>query len=169
LQSHSILFQNICLSQEHHQQPTVAIQEADKVAAQHNATQHNKQMVLYTPDEMLEMGLLQAGFDANRQGRVKMETNVRRFTSHYGSSPLVCAAIWEDLLTTTIPDARISQRMDPANFFLGMYYLKEYPTEEKLAGSFKTCEKTTRKWAWYFASKLQALKEMKVSPSFILL
>jgi hypothetical protein len=39
--THSILFQNICPSQEHHQQPTVAIQEADKVAAQHNTTQRN--------------------------------------------------------------------------------------------------------------------------------
>ena len=103
-------------------------------------------MVLYTPDEMLEMGLLQAGFDANRQGRVKMETNVRRFTSHYGSSPLVCAAIWEDLLTTTIPDARISQRMDPANFFLGMYYLKEYPTEEKIAGTVFYCLFLLLRW-----------------------
>jgi hypothetical protein len=71
---------------------------------QHNTTQR---MDLYSPDGMLEMGLELAGFDANKQGRVKRETNERRFKSHYGSSPLVCAAIWEDLMTTTIPEARI--------------------------------------------------------------
>jgi hypothetical protein len=122
-------------------------------------------MTLYTPDRMLEMGLELAGFDlSERQCRVKRDTNVRRFKSHYGSSPLVCAAIWENLMITTIPEARISPRMNPEKFFLGMYFLKEYPTEEKIAGVFKTCEKTARKWAWYFASKLQALKALKVSP-----
>jgi hypothetical protein len=50
---------------------------------QHNTTQ---QMNLYSPDGMLEMGLELAGFDANKQGRVKRETNVQLFKSHYGSS-----------------------------------------------------------------------------------
>lgn len=109
------------------------------------------------------MGLKRAGFDAVQQQRVKRETNVRRFKSHFGSSPLVYAAIWEDLATTDIPEARISARADLDKFFLGLYFLKEYPTEEKLAGSFDTCEKTARKWAWYFATKIQALKMKKVN------
>jgi hypothetical protein len=121
------------------------------------------QITIFLESEILSMGLKRAGFDDVRQQRVKRETNVRRFKSHFGSSPLVYAAIWEDLVTTDIPEARIEATTDPDKFFLGLYFLKEYPTEEKLAGSFKTCEKTARKWAWYFAIKIQALKKKKVN------
>jgi hypothetical protein len=41
-------------------------------------------MTLYTPDRLLEMGLELAGFDlSERQCRVKRDTNMRRFKSHY--------------------------------------------------------------------------------------
>ena len=120
-------------------------------------------MTIYLPDEMMMMSLEMAGFDHRRQERVQRATNVRRFKSFYGSSPLVCAAIWEDLVTATIPEAQILPSTSVSKFFLALYFLKEYPTEEKLAGAFKTCEKTARKWAWYFAQKVQALKEKKVS------
>ena len=121
-------------------------------------------MVLYyTPDEMLRMGLEVAGFDDLRRQKVNRATSVTRFKSYYGSTPLVCAVIWEDLVTAEIPEARIEPGTAPSKFFLGMYFLKDYRTEEKLAGGFKTCEKTARKWAWYFARKIQALKAKKVS------
>ena len=50
-------------------------------------------------------GLVWAGYDRSRQESVKESTNIGRFKSKYGSTPLVCAQIWEDLQTTEIPEA----------------------------------------------------------------
>ena len=63
---------------------------------------------LLTVDDIQRVGLLLACFHVSRQQRVEQATNIRRFQSFYGSSPLVCSKIWEDLLTTDIPKARIA-------------------------------------------------------------
>ena len=118
---------------------------------------------LYTADEMLQMGLEQIGLSDDQQERVERATNVRRFKAHYGSSPLVVATIWEDLMTTDIPAARIPLKTSPDKLFLAMYFLKVYPTEEQLAGRFTKCEKGARKWTWSVVRKIQALKAQKVS------
>ena len=116
-------------------------------------------------DQVLSIGLLCAGFDTGRQQRVERATNVGRFMSHFGSSPLVCAMIWEDLVTAR--DIWENQTHQQAasfeNFLMAMYFLKVYPTEEKLAGIWKTWEKSARKWVWLFVLKIKALKEKKVS------
>ena len=66
---------------------------------------------IFDANEVLRIGLLCAGFDANRHIRVADETNVRHFQSHYGSSPLVCSMIWKDLVTApgqVLPKADVS-------------------------------------------------------------
>jgi hypothetical protein len=126
-------------------------------------TTSTPQIRIFLADEMLQMGLRMIGFDDSRQERVSRRTNVRRFGAYFGSSPLVCAVIWEDLLTTELEEARVESGVHPKYFFLAMHFLKRYPTEEGLAGSFKCCERTARRWAWYFGKKLQALQKIKVS------
>ena len=115
---------------------------------------------LFTADEVLRIGLLCAGFDSSRQVRVQRTTNERRFQSYYGSSPLVCSAIWEGLINSTkedqTPHPPKSATFD--KFLLPLYFLKEYPTEEKLAGMWHTCEKSARQWVWFFVGRIQALK-----------
>jgi hypothetical protein len=111
---------------------------------------------VFTADEVLRIGLLCAGFDSSRQLRVQRTTNVQRFQSFYGSSPLVCSAIWEDLFIGLPKSASFDK------FFMALYFLKEYPTEEKLAGMWHTCEKSARQWVWFFVEKIQALKTKKV-------
>jgi hypothetical protein len=84
--------------------------------------------------------------------------------SHYGSLPVVYAQIWEDLQTTGIQEASIAgHKTDSACFLLAIHFLKAYPTETEQAGVFRVCEKTARKWGWFFAGKIQALKGSKVS------
>ena len=91
------------------------------------------------------------------------DTNVRRFKSHFGSSPVVCAAIWDDLISTYILEARVVPVPGALDkFFLCMFFLKTNATEEKLSAFSKLCEKSARKWVWFYASKLQALKAAKV-------
>ena len=121
-------------------------------------------VVILTADEMLHQGLRHVGFELHRILNVSRRTNVDRFKSHYGSDPVVYAQIWEDLQFTTIPEARIDTRaVHSSHFLMTMYFLKCYPNEAQLAASFSICEKTVRKWRWYFARKIQALKSEKVS------
>lgn len=88
-----------------------------------------------TVDDMLRIGLDLAGFHSSRQQQVQRGTNIRRFQSHYGSSPLVCTAIWEDLLTTDIREACVAPMPGVIDkFFLSLYFVKVYASEEKLAG-----------------------------------
>ena len=82
---------------------------------------------IFEVDEMLRIGLDWAGFDASRQRTVNRDANVRRFQScYFGSSPLVCSAIWKDLVTSDIQEARIhpgtSATLD--KFLLTLYFLK---------------------------------------------
>jgi hypothetical protein len=120
---------------------------------------------IFTEDEVLRIGLLYAGFNAHRQHRVERATCERRFKSQYSSSPLVCAKIWEDLITS--PDIWENQTHPKAasfeKFLMALNFLKTYQTEEKMAGMWKTCETSARNWAWYFVKKIQALKSKKVS------
>ena len=120
---------------------------------------------VFASDEVLQIGLDWAGFDVSRQCTVHRDTNVRRFHSNFGSSPLVCSAVWKDLVTTDIPEARINPGTSATfdKFLLALFFLKCYPTEEILAAHSKMCEKVSRKWVWIFACKIQALKTKKVS------
>ena len=122
---------------------------------------------IFTEDEVLRIGLLYAGFNEHRQQRVERATCVGRFKSQYGSSPLVCAKIWEDLVTS--PDIWENRTHPKAasfeKYLMALYFLKAYQTEERLAAMWKTCEKSARTWVWFFVKKIQALKEKKVSCS----
>lgn len=121
------------------------------------------QLSICRPDDMLVRGLEMAGFDTVRQKRATRETNIKRFKAFYGSNPAVYSNIWEDLQTTTIPQAKIDpEKVGIDKLLSGIYFLKCYPTEEQRAGVLKICEKTARKWGWYFSQKIQALKEQKV-------
>lgn len=48
---------------------------------------------------------------------------------------------------------------------MAVHFLARYPTEQEQAGIFKVCDKTARCWSWYFATKIQMLKEEKVNRS----
>jgi len=130
-------------------------------------------LTVLEPSELLREGLHLAGFDGRRQQSVCRATNLMRFRSFYGSNPLVYVAILEDLQMTDLPDAHV----DPAklclpSFLLALNFLREYRMEHQRAGLFKVCERTARKWGWFYARRIQALKEIKVccgaasSPSY---
>jgi hypothetical protein len=119
-------------------------------------------VVILTPDEMMRKGLELCGFDERRQNKVCRAKNIRRFKAHYGSSPVVYAQIWEDLQTTRIRAARIDGNACVDSFLMAIHFLKVYPTEEVLSGLFKICDRSVRKWVWYYVTKIQALKKEKV-------
>ena len=57
---------------------------------------------LYTPKQVLVIGLGIAGCSHERQLRVSSKTNLDHFEDAFGVHPKVCAKIWEDLQTTTV-------------------------------------------------------------------
>jgi hypothetical protein len=120
---------------------------------------------ILTPDEILQKGLHLVGFDDRRQQNVSRKTNLSRFKVHFGSLPVVYAQIWEDLQTTDVPEARIDTKKDlnVDNFLAAVNFLKSYRTEVERSGTFGVCDTTARKWAWFYATKIQALKKQKVN------
>jgi len=119
---------------------------------------------IYTADQILRKGLHLVGYDDYMQGNVKREANVDRFKSAFGSKPIVCAEIFNDLQTTAVVAARIAGReVDVECFLMGIYFLNVYPLEDNKSGTFKCCVPTSRKWCWLYSSKIQALKAEKVS------
>ena len=120
--------------------------------------------LIVTPDFILMQGLLMVGFDHYRIQKVLRTKNVIRFRSYFGSDPIVYATIWNDLHDATNEAAYINTPTATLKHFLmSVYFLKCYPNETQMAGTFCVCEKTARKWCWYFLSKIQGLKQTKVS------
>jgi hypothetical protein len=97
---------------------------------------------ILTADQIMRLGLLQVGFSEARQESASRKTNIERFTAFYGSSPLVCAQIWEDLLTTDLEEARIDTEEARGSgvcfthFLMTMYFFKIYPTMMQIQGPF---------------------------------
>ena len=81
---------------------------------------------IYTPDELMKIGLLQAGFTHRQIRRAKKtNTNVGRFKGHYGPTPLVVALIWEDLQRTKVEEAFVPEKDREIKYFLlAMDFLK---------------------------------------------
>jgi hypothetical protein len=118
--------------------------------------------LLLTADEMMRKGLELCGFDGRRQNKASKALNLRRFKAHFGSMQVVYAQIWKDLQTTRIPEARIAGKVCVDSFLMAIHFLKIYSTEEVLSGLFKICERSVRKWVWYYVIKIQAHKKEKV-------
>jgi hypothetical protein len=57
---------------------------------------------------ILQYGLNIVGFDEARQRRTRAAANVERFCAAYGVGPGACSAVYQDLQTTLVPNARIN-------------------------------------------------------------
>jgi hypothetical protein len=108
-----------------------------------------------TPDEV---------FDEFLKDDKRFRLHLRRFKACYGSAPQVICAIWWDLQTADIDEARISNVTVRSleRLLMTMYFLKTNLSEHCMAGIFQLSEPTVRKWCWAYAAKIQALKAIKI-------
>ena len=108
-----------------------------------------------TPDEV---------FDEFLKDDKRFRLHLRRFKACYGSAPQVICAIWWDLQTADISEARISNVTVRSleRLLMTMYFLKTNLSEHCMAGIFQLSEPTVRKWCWAYAAKIQALKAIKI-------
>ena len=118
---------------------------------------------ILTVDDMLITGLSLGGYTKQRIKRTKGSTNIERYKSLYGSSPHVCAMIWEDFQTTSLPNAHVLPRDRKVKWFLiALHHLKRYPTEFEREAKFDVNIAWSRDWVWFFIEKIQALKDEKI-------
>jgi hypothetical protein len=122
-----------------------------------------------TPDEVRELGLLTRGYTQERLLKNKSERLDEWFQVSFGCPSFVVSAMWSDLQTTEIDDARIGDDSDPDYIAISIYdflnaleFLKCYLPEKKREGMTQLSAKTLRQRSWYYCRKLQALKHEKL-------
>ena len=112
-----------------------------------------------TPAQMLEIGLKRLGFSDKEIQRRSEVTNTDDFAGSFGPSPTVAADLWQRLITTTNPIAKIDPTKHFVNDFLvALHWLRKYPTGLDFKVNLKIGPKTGRKWAWFYTRKIAALK-----------
>ena len=87
--------------------------------------------MIVTPDDMMQKGLEHWGLSKSQINSAGPALKLGRFKSWFGSHPIVCAQIWEDLLTTEIFEARILPTDNLDHYFVALYFLKAYGRKEK--------------------------------------
>ena len=122
-------------------------------------------VVVLTPSEMLSRGLNLVGWnDIELEGKSNKKKQVL-FKGFYGSDPIVCCQLWEDLQTTEPPNARINAQDQVAkvnNFLITCHWLYRYPTVIEEEVIFKITDKVATAATQFFTKKLAALKVNKV-------
>ena len=114
-----------------------------------------------TAEEFLHFGLELVGFSEARQQKVCKNTNLKCFRSSFGISPKSCCCILLDFQTTQIVAACIA-KPKIRYMMMAIYWLRHYPTEVPLSGTFKMDEKTIREHIKKYVRAIQALAGQKV-------
>ena len=105
--------------------------------------------------EFLEVGMEMM----QRRSGGSAQTSERRFRSHFGVSPKVCAHVWENLLDIAILPTGAEQK----HFLWGLMLMMLYVTESvnaSMAGGVD--ESTFRQWAWLFVYEISFLESKVV-------
>jgi DDE superfamily endonuclease len=115
-----------------------------------------------TEQDMLIVGLRFIGYDATKTNNARAVTNLDRFQSAYGASPLVCTLVFHDVQVQEIGEATI-HKPNLKNFLMAMHWLKRYPVETMMSSIFNLHEETIRNRVIEYVGAIQALKMYKVS------
>jgi hypothetical protein len=101
---------------------------------------------LLSPLDVLKKGLGYVGIGRVQQARLSGEEQNNEFKAHYGSPPLVLAAIWYDLCHTTIELAHLEEKDKSESgfkrFMIAHFHLWTYPKNVcLLASRFNICKR----------------------------
>ena len=116
-----------------------------------------------SPKAVLERGL--EFVNAKVTSRASEDWKKEIFEKLYGSSPLVLATQWYDLVTTDIRDAKLDEKdvsmAGFKRFMIAHNFLWEYHKNAQcLATRFSMCERLARgEPVWFWVRKIAALKE----------
>jgi hypothetical protein len=126
-----------------HQQKRTNNNKSNKHKHKHKHSKTST-VVILTAEVILRKGLLLVGFEVCW----KRERNIlERFETHFGSDPVVCAQIWEDLH----PEACVSKKASAVLFLQAIHFMRFHPTEGDGEATFKKMQESTQgrsKKAW---------------------
>lgn len=123
----------------------------------------NNHAIIYTPEEILKVGLKRVNYSRRRIKRAKRRRNIERFVGHYGAPPFILAQIFEDLQTTSIPEAFLPpEDANLDHFLMAFHTLKRYPTELEREPIFDIDLSKGRDWVFFVLEKIRALKAVKI-------
>ena len=121
--------------------------------------------LVVTPDQMLFRGLKAVGVSKEEQQRRFKTSNCTNFKSHYGIHPNHASTVWRDLLTTTMPAARVDE--DDANLLAFFWVLNFVRSNMNL-----NVRRSLFRWKgdinvmgttiWFWVDKIAALLSQKV-------
>ncbi|KAG7368233.1 hypothetical protein IV203_030976 [Nitzschia inconspicua] len=144
-----------------HQTSTMADDDSSDSSSS-DLTQGVKDLI--SANRMQEIGLNLLRFEGKKVSKSNKKTNDERFIANYGSSPLVCSMIYEDLQRTRVPAARVSSKANlKVRFFLmAIHFLKCYPTERQREATFQYCPSWSRRKIWFWINQIAALQSEKI-------
>ena len=115
------------------------------------------QKILETmPNHILEMKKLEDEFSLIGQDMMGRSGFVdRRFRSFFGTTPGICAHLWE-MLT---PEVTLPNGARKCHLLWALLFLKQYNTDHVNSSIVGTAvdEKTFRKWCWLFIEQISYL------------
>mmetsp|Transcript_20787 Transcript_20787/g.31303 ORF Transcript_20787/g.31303 Transcript_20787/m.31303 type:complete len:121 (+) Transcript_20787:37-399(+) len=115
----------------------------------------------FNRQEFLHLGLIIAGFTETTIERINEKTNLERFRGRFYANPETCQDILNGLQRPDIEDS-YTKKPNPKYVLLALNYMKEYPKQGTLAGTFHITEKTALKQAKTYVKKIQGLKKIKI-------
>lgn len=148
---------------------------------QHDATQGSQQLVkmiwIVSANEMLKRGLSFVEKENRRRYKAratlpKVDRRFDVFKAHYGSNPRVYSILWEYLQRSELEEVKIDVPENEKErdklikyFFVTLYYVKSYPTEEVGAAAFAfgVSVRTFRRLVDFLLGKISALMVEQVS------
>lgn len=113
--------------------------------------------------QFLKIGLNYCGqgnLCVNMEDRKPVSKTIkRRFRSHFGTTPALCAYLWDRIDKLSLPAGAKWYHL-----LWALLFLKLYATEEVLSGMVGGVdEKTYRRWTWEILRALSELKDKVVS------
>jgi hypothetical protein len=118
---------------------------------------------IVTSHVMQYAGLRLVGFTNRKIRKANPSKNYRRFKSQFGVSAATASRVYADLQTTSIVEARIQgSDLQLRFFFMGVYYLRKYPTEDDLEAKFNYSNFWAREKVWGTVKRIRALTEEKI-------
>jgi hypothetical protein len=114
-------------------------------------------------DEILAAGLDIAGYDYDRQFKIKKrKTRVEYFVSFYGLAPETYEEVFEGLCNSQAAQDVLGKPPVLSELLMMANWCKEGLTFNSLGGKFKINPNTANKWCWKYAKAIGELYESKV-------
>lgn len=119
---------------------------------------------LFTEEEVLQRGLVYCGQPVFKRSPLAAKSNHELFCKHYGSSPLVLAKMWADLIITNRLGPKEATENGFKMFLAAQFFLWTYPKNSTiLAARFRLGKNAAHGatfWAW--VERLASLKDIKI-------